>query len=82
MSDTPADTPAGMLRLKPAVTDTIVRNPDRAMRPLAADGELVPASAFWHRRLLADDVVDCDTAAAEEGEARLARLAGIDLTAT
>ena len=47
-----------MIRVKPAEAGTIVRNPDRKLRPLADAGELVPHTVFWTRRLRAGDVVE------------------------
>jgi hypothetical protein len=46
-----------MIKVKPATPDTKVRNPDRKMRLLSPDGELVPRSPFWERRLRDHDVV-------------------------
>ena len=47
------------LHIRPAIAGTIVRMPDRAMRPLAAEGETVDDSMFWRRRLLLGDVALC-----------------------
>ncbi|MDB5596285.1 MAG: hypothetical protein JWM36_3246 [Hyphomicrobiales bacterium] len=43
------------LFVKPAA-GAILPNPDRMFAPLAADGELVPDTAFWRRRIIAGDV--------------------------
>jgi hypothetical protein len=34
----------------------ILPNPDRMFAPLAAEGELVPDTAFWRSRIMAGDV--------------------------
>jgi hypothetical protein len=48
----------GKLFVKPAVEGAVVLQPDRDMAPLPAKGDYVPASFFWHARLLAGDVVE------------------------
>ena len=49
--------PAGHLAVKPAKPEWAVRIPERGMRLMRADGEIVPANAYWQRRLRAGDVV-------------------------
>jgi hypothetical protein len=46
------------LFIKPAVEGSVVRQPDRAMKPLDAAGEWVVDNEFWQRRLLLKDVVE------------------------
>lgn len=48
----------GKLYVKPAVEGAVVLQPDRDMARLPAEGGFVPASFFWHARLLAGDVVE------------------------
>ncbi len=43
--------------VKPAVEGSLVRIPERDMRPLNAEGEEVPENSFWHRRILQGDVI-------------------------
>jgi hypothetical protein len=50
--------------IKPADPATVVRQPDRDMRPLAENGEWVTSTPFWELRLLHRDVVE--TAPPEE----------------
>ena len=50
--------PAPMIAVKLADPKTTVRNPDRAFRPLKAEGELVPATVYWLRRIAQKDVVE------------------------
>jgi hypothetical protein len=45
------------LHLKPAEGFTIL-NPDNNYRPLRAEGEIVPASTYWRRRLAEGGVVE------------------------
>lgn len=45
-----------MIRIKPRDGVTIL-NPDRDNRPLRADGEDVPLTVYWQRRLNDGDVV-------------------------
>lgn len=44
--------------IKPARLDAVIRFPDNPARQLKAEGEKVPASPFWTRRLMAGDVVE------------------------
>lgn len=37
-------------RLKPVDGQTVL-NPDNGMRPLLPEGEVVPASIYWHHRI-------------------------------
>ncbi len=43
--------------VKPAVEGALIRIPERDMRPLSAEGEEVPETQFWFRRILFGDVV-------------------------
>ena len=43
--------------VKPAVEGSVVRIPERNMRPLLQEGEEVAESQFWFRRILFGDVV-------------------------
>jgi len=53
-----------LIKVKPARPDLLVRNPDRDYRPLAAEGEDVPDTIEWRRRILSGDVVEVTAAAA------------------
>lgn len=44
------------MRVKPAHPSAIVRDP-HTKRPLPAEGDDVPDTSFWHRRLRDGDVV-------------------------
>lgn len=50
--------------VKPAIPGYLIRIPERDMRPLSQDGEEVPETQFWFRRLLFGDVVRAEPAAA------------------
>lgn len=43
------------LFVKPA-EGVVLPNPDRMFQPLAAEGDLVPDTVFWRRRIAAGDV--------------------------
>lgn len=44
--------------VKPKIPGDLIRIPERDMRPLAQDGEVVADSQFWFRRVLFGDVVE------------------------
>lgn len=56
--------------VKPAVEGALIRIPERDMRPLAAEGESVPDTQFWFRRVLFGDVVEVPTPAPQETSKR------------
>ena len=45
------------LHVRPVVVGSVIRDP-HTRRPLPAEGGRVPDSSFWHRRLLAGEVVE------------------------
>lgn len=45
------------ITLKPARTGLIVPNLNNSLKPLAEDGETVPNSRYWQRRIKDGDVV-------------------------
>ncbi len=47
--------------VKPAVEGTLIRIPERDMRPMLAEGEDVPETQFWYRRILFGDVVKVES---------------------
>jgi hypothetical protein len=49
---------ASTLTVRPSHADLLVRNPDAGMKPLAKDGEAVPDTEYWRRRLKDGDVVE------------------------
>lgn len=50
------------MRVKPVDPNAVIRDP-HTMRPLPAEGGEVPDNVFWHRRLVAGEVVRIDDAA-------------------
>lgn len=44
--------------VRPKIPGDLIRIPERDMRPLAQDGEVVADSQFWFRRVLFGDVVE------------------------
>lgn len=48
---------ASNITVKPANPGLLIRNPDRGMRHLAQEGEVVPQTDYWIRRLRDGDVV-------------------------
>ena len=46
-----------LMFVKPASADTKVRRPEKNGEHLPAEGAEVPRTAYWHRRLIDNDVV-------------------------
>lgn len=44
------------MRVKPAQEGALIRQPERNLIPLPAEGALVPCNQFWMRRVAAGDV--------------------------
>lgn len=44
--------------VKPKIPGDMIRIPERDMRPLSQDGEVVADSQFWFRRVLFGDVIE------------------------
>ncbi|HET9063673.1 MAG TPA: DUF2635 domain-containing protein [Candidatus Binatia bacterium] len=44
------------MKVKPAIPGAVIRDP-HTKRPLPAEGAEVPDNVYWHRRLIAGEVV-------------------------
>jgi hypothetical protein len=56
------------LFLKPAITGAIIRFPDDPQRKLAAEGEEVPCTPYWSRRLADGSAIEIKPGKKETGK--------------